>query len=100
MNLPGGAKVEKLFAYDPIVVKLQPLYKKLIKKAFSQSRLSLEFGSMKGFSEATFLNNAGLPCFVFGPGKFELLHTLACKEKIKIAQIKKYINILVGLCTS
>lgn len=99
LNLPEGAKVEKLFAYDPIVVKLQPLYKTLIKKAFFQSRLPLEFGSMKGFSEATFLNNAGLPCFVFGPGKFELAHAPARKEKIKIAQIKKYVNILVKLCT-
>lgn len=99
-DLPEGAEVKKIFAYDPIVVKLPPVYEKLIKKVFSQSKLSLEFAPMTGFSEATFLNNAGIPCFVFGPGKFELSHGPACKERIEIAQIEKYVNILVSLCTS
>ena len=93
-------EIEKVFAYDPVTVKLAPACRTLIERVFSQNQVSLEFASMTGFSEATFLNNAGVPCFVFGSGKFELSHVPACKEKIEIATIGAFVDIIVGLCTS
>lgn len=91
--------LKKIFAYEPVIVRLSPFQKKMIKNAFSKNKTRLEFSPMVGFSEATFLNKAGVPCVVFGPGDFSLAHAQASKEKIRISQIERYVNILVSLCT-
>ena len=95
-----GIEIEKAFAYDPVIVKLAPMHRAAIEGVFSRNRILLEFAPMIGFSEATFLNNVGIPCFVFGPGKFELSHVPAYKERIEIAAIEAFVDIIVGLCTS
>ena len=93
-------KIERIFTYDSVVAKFSLNYENMFKTVFKQNKTLLEFAPMKGFSEATFLNNAGAPCAVFGPGDFGFAHGFAKKEKIKISEIMKYVDILVSLCHS
>ncbi|MFH1565790.1 MAG: M20/M25/M40 family metallo-hydrolase [bacterium] len=98
MKISSKAKLEKVFAYDPINVNLSKKSLLIIEKAFNTNKIQLKFSYIPAFSEATFLNNSGICCCVLGPGNPIYAHTDASNEKISIDQVKKYTDILVTMC--
>jgi len=86
--------VEKVFSYNPISVSakdeiINVLKKILLNEGKEQKNKSL---SVKEFTEATFLNTAGIKTIVFGPGDPAFSHTSF--ESINIKDILLYKNVL------
>lgn len=98
MKISDKAKLEKVFAYNPVNVNLSKEALLVIEKAFNINKMLLKFSYMPAFSEATFLNNSGVNCCVLGPGNPIYAHTEAPNEKISISQVKRYTDILVTMC--
>lgn len=86
--------IEKVFSYDPILISdkdetVNKFKNILAGKGRGQKNRSL---SIKEFTEATFLNKAGIKTIVCGPGNSALSHTSF--ENINIKDILLYKNIL------
>jgi acetylornithine deacetylase len=93
-------KIKKVFSYDPISILteneiINTLNKILFKKGITQKN---KFPSIKEFTEATFLNKAGIKTIVFGPGNSSLSHSFS--EQIKISDVLLYKEILKKLFSS
>ena len=87
-------KIKKVFSYDPISISkkdeiINVLEKILFKKSMTRKG---KFSSVKEFTEATFLNKAGIKTIVFGPGNPVLSHSP--KEQIDIKNVLLYKEIL------
>lgn len=92
--------VEKVFSYDPILISgkddLVSSFKNILaENGKEQKNKSL---SIKEFTEATFLNNAGIKTIVCGPGDSALSHT-SC-ENINIKDILLYKKVLIEIFQS
>jgi len=90
-------KLNKIFAYNPLAVKIKKKVKNKLEAAFISNNIPIHYSTMKGFSEATFLNKTGIQTIVFGPGDFELCHINAKKEKINLNKIEKFSKVIIDL---
>jgi len=98
MRISDKARLEEVFAYDPVDVNLSKGALLVIEKAFNVNKMRLKFSYMRAFSEATFLNNSGVNCCVLGPGNPIYAHAEASEEKVNMDQIEKYTDVLVTMC--
>ncbi|MBT3405262.1 M20/M25/M40 family metallo-hydrolase [archaeon] len=87
-------KLIENFSFNPLLILEQnnPLLKNL-KKSIEKEIGEVREGVMEGFSEATLLNLNEICTIVFGPGDLKYAHS--SEEQIPIADIEKYIDILV-----
>ena len=89
-------KIEVVFKYNPVIFpKYHPLIKHL-KLVLEKQKLPIKLSQKVELTEATFLNNAGIPAAVFGPGDETLAHTEG-QEKISIKDILKAKEIYINL---
>lgn len=51
---------------------------------------------MHAFTEAYMFNNAGIPCFSWGPGSLDLAHVNPKDEIIEIGDIELFSEMLSG----
>lgn len=87
-------KIEKVFSYDPISISskdemIDKIKKVLLKENKIQKNKSLP---VKEFTEATFLNKAGIKTIVFGPGNPTFSHSSS--EQINVDDVLIYKKIL------
>lgn len=86
---------KSIFSYDPITVSMDSGIKERFERAMIKNGLKVSYSVMRGFSEASFLNNAKIPTIVIGPGNHELSHVASKDEKNKVDDILIYSKLLV-----
>jgi acetylornithine deacetylase/succinyl-diaminopimelate desuccinylase-like protein len=84
----------KSFGFNPLMVKIPEELKIAIKNSFAEVGINYRESSAIFFTEASLMNNKGIPAFVCGPGNPRLAHVAADKEAIKIKDIEKYSKLL------
>ncbi len=83
--------IEKVFSYNPLSISdkdkmINTLKKALLKENKTQKN---KLPSIKEFTEATFLNRAGIKTIVFGPGNPSLSHSSSERIDIKDVLMSK-----------
>ena len=84
----------KSFGFNPLMVKIPEELKIAIKNSFAEVGINYRESSAIFFTEASLMNNKGIPAFVCGPGNTRLAHVASDKEVIKIKDIEKYSKLL------
>ncbi len=55
---------------------------------------------MHAFTEAYMFNNAGIPCFSWGPGNMNLAHVTPDEERISLREIMQYRHLILSFAAS
>lgn len=92
-------EMETVFSYDPILLSKNDNFIRSLQKSIDAENKQYNKNiapdnTMKEFTEATLLNNAGIKTIVLGPGDPLLNHT--DNEHIKIRDILDYVEILTA----
>jgi len=78
-------EIKSIFTYDPYTVNGQ-----IFKNEGTGNKLNISNEPAAFMTEATFLNQAGIPTVVYGPGNPNLAHADPKEEKILITDIERY----------
>lgn len=84
---------------DPVVVELDTHRANLLREGFKKSGMSYREITKNAFTEATLLNQQGIPTVICGPGSMKLAHVRAQDEIIKISEIVTYCSVLRNIVT-
>lgn len=95
-HLPQGMKV-KYLSFDPVHAKIPETYLTSITAAFKKNGILYDTAPVNAFTEATLMNQSGIPSFDLGPGNMLLAHVRQEDERISIHDVEIYRALLVEI---
>jgi len=87
--------VPNITHYDPVVLTIPKVFQEKLNNAFALvNKVDYKETVMHAFTEGVFLNRAGIPTIVFGPGDITKAHRKPEEERISIQDIETYSELL------
>jgi acetylornithine deacetylase/succinyl-diaminopimelate desuccinylase-like protein len=94
--IPKDTKT-KYHSFDPVRVNIPESYLASIAAAFKKCDIVHDVVQVNAFTEATLMNQSGIPSLDIGPGDMSLAHVRQEDEHISIRDIDAYCSLLIEI---
>lgn len=95
-HIPKGVKT-KHHSFDPVRANIPESYLASIAAAFKKCKIAYDIVQVNAFTEATLMNQQGIPSIDIGPGDMSLAHVRQEDECISIRDIETYRALLAEI---